>query len=114
MPTVWVHAHMVSQILSAVIDKPNRPLLWVLPQWSFIQWGDTLFIWVFAFTGGFLARPGRSVLQLTLTAGIATCIIYYLCLAILQRGGWMPIVPSLLALFASGGTAIVYTVREPK
>ena len=40
MPTVWVHAQMVSQILSAVIDKPNRPLLWVLPQWSFMQWGD--------------------------------------------------------------------------
>jgi CHASE2 domain-containing sensor protein len=114
MPTVWVHAHMVSQILSAVIDKPNRPLLWVLPQWSFMQWGETLFIWVFALTGGFLARPGRSVLQLTLSAGIATCIIYYLCLAILHRGGWMPIVPSLLALFASGGTVIVYTVKEPK
>ena len=114
MPTVWVHAHMVSQILSAVIDKPNRPLLWVLPQWSFIQWGDTLFVWVFAFTGGFLARQFRSVLQLTLTAGVATCLIYYLCVAILQKGGWMPIVPSLLALFASGGTAIVYTVREQK
>lgn len=114
MPTVWVHAHMVSQILNAVIDKPNRPLLWVLPQWSFMQWGDTLFIWVFAFTGGFLARQFRSVLQLTLTGGIATCIIYYLCLAILHRGGWMPIVPSLLALFASGGTVIVYTVREQK
>ena len=115
MPTVWVHAHMVSQILSAVIDKPNRPLLWVLPQWNFIQWGDTVFIWVFAFSGGFLAWRFRSPLQLTLAAGLATCIIYYLCLAILYRGGWMPLVPSVLALFTTGGTVVIYTVsREQK
>jgi CHASE2 domain-containing sensor protein len=115
MPTVWVHAHMVSQILSAVIDKPNRRLLWVLPQWSFIQWGDTVFIWVFAFSGGFLAWRFRSPLQLTLAAGLATCIIYYLCLAILHRGGWMPLVPSVLALFTTGGTVVIYTVsREQK
>lgn len=115
MPTVWVHAHMVSQILSAVIDKPNRPLLWVLPQWSFIQWGDTLFIWVFALSGGLLVWRFRSPLQLTLAAGVATCIIYYLCLATLHRGGWMPLVPSVLALFASGGTVVIYTVsREQK
>jgi CHASE2 domain-containing sensor protein len=112
MATVWVHAHMVSQILSAVIDKPNRPLLWVLPQWSFIQWGDTVFIWVFAFTGGFLGWRFRSPLQLTLAAGIATCLIYYLCLAILHRGGWMPLIPSVLALFASGGTVVIYTVSK--
>lgn len=112
MPRVWVHAHMVSQILSAVIDKPNRPLLWVLPQGNFIQWGDTLFIWVFAFSGGFLAWRFRSPLQLTLAAGVATCIIYYLCLAILHRGGWMPLVPSVLALFASGGTVVIYTVSR--
>ncbi|XZO02235.1 MAG: CHASE2 domain-containing protein [Microcoleus sp.] len=115
MATVWVHAHMVSQILSAVIDKPNRPLLWVLPQWSFIQWGDTVFIWVFAFSGGLLAWRFRSPLQLTLAAGVATCIIYYLCLAILHRGGWMPLVPSVLALFTTGGTLVLYTVsREQK
>lgn len=115
MPTVWVHAHMVSQILSAVIDKPNRPLLWVLLQWSFIQWGDTLFIWVFALSGGLLVWRFRSPLQLTLAAGVATCIIYYLCLATLHRGGWMPLVPSVLALFASGGTVVIYTVsREQK
>ncbi len=105
---------MVSPIDMPVSDKPKGPLLLVLAQWIFRQWGQTLFIGVFALTGGFLARQFRSVLQLTLTAGIATCIIYYLCLAILHRGGWMPIVPSLLALFASGGTVIVYTVREQK
>lgn len=115
MATVWVHAHMVSQILSAVIDKPNRPLLWVLPQWSFIQWGDTVFIWVFAFSGGLLAWRFRSPLQLILATGIGTCIIYYLCLAILHRGGWMPLVPSVLALFTTGGTLVLYTVsREQK
>lgn len=112
MPRVWVHAHMVSQILSAVIDRPNRPLLWVLPRWNFIQWGDTLFIWVFAFSGGLLAQRFRSLLQLTLAAGLAICIIYYLCLAILHGGGWMPLVPSVLALSATGGAIVIYTVKQ--
>jgi CHASE2 domain-containing sensor protein len=39
---IWVHAHMVSQILSSVLDK--RPLVWVLPQWGSFQWGDTLWV----------------------------------------------------------------------
>jgi len=37
MPGVVIQAHMVSQILSAVLDR--RPLLWWLP-----QWGETLWV----------------------------------------------------------------------
>ncbi len=62
MPGVWIHTQMVSQILSAVIDK--RPLLWVLPQWQGIQWGDAIFVWLVAVTGGLLAGRGRSLLVL--------------------------------------------------
>ncbi|MDF5723298.1 MAG: CHASE2 domain-containing protein, partial [Rhizonema sp. PD37] len=36
IPGVLLHAHMVSQILSAVLD--HRPLLWVLPAWGEILW----------------------------------------------------------------------------
>ncbi|MDJ0595762.1 MAG: CHASE2 domain-containing protein [Pleurocapsa sp. MO_226.B13] len=42
---LYVHAHVVSQIFSAVED--NRPLLWWLP-W----WGDALWICFWSFAGG--------------------------------------------------------------
>ncbi|UBF23750.1 CHASE2 domain-containing protein [Kovacikia minuta CCNUW1] len=45
MPGVVVHAHMISQILSAVLD--GRPLLWVWPQPTEIAW-----IWIWSLVGG--------------------------------------------------------------
>jgi CHASE2 domain-containing sensor protein len=36
-----VHAHLVSQMLSAVQD--GRPLIWWLP-----QWGDALWVWAWS------------------------------------------------------------------
>jgi len=106
MPGVWIHAHMISQILSAVIDK--RPLLWVLPQWQGIQWGDTIFVWLVAVTGGLLAGRGRSPLVLTIAGGAMIFVVYQGCMAIIAFGGWMPLVPSVLALVATGGILFMY------
>ena len=106
MPGVWIHAHMVSQILSAVIDK--RPLLRVLPQWQGIQWGDGIFVWLVAVTGGLLAGRGRSPLVLTIAGGATIFVVYQGCMAIMAFGGWMPLVPSVLALVATGGILFMY------
>lgn len=106
MPGVWIHAHMISQILSAVIDK--RPLLWVLPQWQGIQWGDAIFVWLVAATGGLLAGRGRSPLILTIAGAAAIFAVYQGCMAIMAFGGWMPLVPAVLALVATGGILFVY------
>ena len=106
MPGVWIHTHMVSQILSAVIDK--RPLLWVLPQWQGIQWGDAIFVWLVAVTGGLLAGRGRSLLVLTIAGGAMIFVVYQGCMAIMAFGGWMPLVPAVLALVATGGILFLY------
>lgn len=106
MPGVWIHTHMVSQILSAVIDK--RPLLWVLPQWQGIQWGDGIFVWLVAVTGGLLAGRGRSPLVLTIAGAATIFVVYQGCMAIMAFGGWMPLVPSVLALVATGGILFMY------
>jgi CHASE2 domain-containing sensor protein len=74
MPGVWIHAHMVSQILSAVIDK--RPLMWVWPEWQGFQWGDAVFVWLVALTGGLLVGRGRSLLVLAI-AGSAMIFVLY-------------------------------------
>lgn len=106
MPGVWIHAHMISQILSAVIDK--RPLLWVLPQWQGIQWGDGIFVWLVAVTSGLLAGRGRSPLVLAIAGGAMIFVVYQGCMAIMAFGGWMPLVPSVLALVATGGILFMY------
>lgn len=108
MAGIWVHAHMVSQILSAVFDK--RPLVWVLPQWGSFQWGDTLWVFAWSITGGLLTwrlrwrslSEGESLLYLGLAGGAATWVLYQICLVILTQGGWMPFIPSALSLFLTG------------
>ena len=100
MRGICVHAHAVSQILSAVED--NRPLLWWLP-----LWGDICFIWLWSFVGGVIiwrfSRPiYRSII--TVTSSIA---LYGLCWTIFIFGGWLPLVPSAIALFVSGSSLII-------
>lgn len=100
MSGVWVQTHAISQILSAVIDK--RPLLWALPQWQGLQWGDAVFVWLAALTGGLLAWRGRSLLMLGIASGAAIFVLYQGCIVILTFGGWMPLIPSALALVGTG------------
>jgi CHASE2 domain-containing sensor protein len=117
MVGIWVHAHMVSQILSAVLDK--RMLVWVLPQWGEFQWGDTLWVFAWSITGGLLAWrlrwrslwEGKSLLYLGLAGGGATLVLYQVCLVILAQGGWMPLIPSALALFSTGSVVVIYQIR---
>ncbi|MEG3859532.1 CHASE2 domain-containing protein [Microcoleus sp. herbarium12] len=106
MPRVWIHAHMVSQILSAALDK--RPLLWVLPQSQGIQWGDAIFVWLVAVTGGLLAGRGRSPLVLAIALGAMIFLLYQGAIAILAFGGWMPLVPSVLAVVSTAGILFAY------
>jgi CHASE2 domain-containing sensor protein len=114
---IWVHAHMVSQILSSVLDK--RPLVWVLPQWGSFQWGDTLWVLGWSIGSGLLAWRlpwrslsfGQSLLYLGLAGGAATLVLYQVCLVILTQGGWMPLVPSALALFSTGSILVIYQIR---
>ncbi|MEG4322561.1 MULTISPECIES: CHASE2 domain-containing protein [unclassified Microcoleus] len=106
MPGVWIHAHMVSQILSAAIDK--RPLMWVLPSFQGLQWGDAVFVWLLAVTGGLLAWRSRSLLVLAIASGGMIFVLYQGSLVILTFGGWMPLVPAGLAFVATGGILFVY------
>ncbi|QLE58454.1 CHASE2 domain-containing protein [Nostoc sp. TCL26-01] len=91
MPGVMVQAHMVSQIINAVLT--NRPLLrgW-LPVF------DVLWIWGWAGVGSFLAWQWRLLPKLALMVGVSSGVLYFLCLMLLVRGLWVPFVPSALSL----------------
>ncbi len=92
---VLLHAHMVSQILSAVLDK--RPLLWVLP-----AWGEILWICGTSLVAGILAVYSRSQLKLAIFIGAELLILYGCCFILLLYGGWMPFLPSALGLVITG------------
>lgn len=106
MRGVFIHAQMVSQILSAVLDQ--RPLLWVLP-----QLGEAFWVLGWALAGGFLAWRCRRLVYL-FPAGVATIgVLYGFCFVLLLTGGcWVPFVPSALALVATGGTVGGYRIFQ--
>lgn len=113
MPGVWIHAHMTSQLVSAVTD--GRPLLWVLP-----QWGDAIVVWVVACLGGMAVgllcwRVDNLIMAgglVVIISGIAIASLYVTCVIILSYGGWMPFIPSVLSLLATGGIAFYTTSKD--
>lgn len=100
MPGVIAHAQMVSQILSAVKDE--RPLLWVWP-----VWGEILWVWGWSFVGGVLAWRFQSIPYWGLGAGTSLLSLYGLGFGFLLTGGWMPLIPSALALITTGTSVII-------
>ncbi len=102
LPGVMLQAQLISQLLSAVLDR--RSLLWVLP-WS----GDAIWIWAWALAGsglGLLRRP--QVLGLAVFGAIA--VLYGACLGLLiGLSCWLPFVPAVLALLGSSSGTLVLT-----
>ncbi|MGA9381506.1 MAG: CHASE2 domain-containing protein, partial [Phormidium sp.] len=110
IPGVWVHAHQLSQIISAIID--DRPLLWVLPQWGNFQWGDLIWVAIWSITGSLLAGKFRNILILICFNSLAILVLYQISLATLILGGWLPFVPSVLSLFSTQGLIIYVSYRK--
>ncbi|MEC4816728.1 MAG: CHASE2 domain-containing protein [Scytonema sp. PMC 1069.18] len=107
MPGVLIQAHMVSQILSAVLD--DRPLIWVFP-----NWGDILWIWIWSVAGATIALHIQSASNLGI-AGISTLgILYGICFGIFIHGGWVPFVPSVLVLVTTSGSVTAYIKFQTK
>jgi CHASE2 domain-containing sensor protein len=99
---VWVQAHMVSQIIDVAYG--DRSLLWWFP-----FWGDALWVWGWSFAGSILVLRVRSLLLLGIAGTVTFFILYETCLSILKSGGWMPIIPTMLALILTGCCIKIYT-----
>lgn len=101
MRGLYVHAHLVSQILSAVEDG-NRPLLW---WWSW--WGDALWVLFWSTAGGVIVWRLRIPLHRGLGVSSCVLVLYGLCWFGLTKGGWLPLIPPLLALGGTGGSILL-------
>jgi len=110
IPGLWLHAQMVSQLVSAVED--GRPLLWFLP-----LWGDAIWVWVWALAGGILTWRLRSQLFRVLTVGVVGIALSGISfLLLLENGLLVPLVPSALAVMITGGIVEKFLVstQRPK
>jgi CHASE2 domain-containing sensor protein len=97
---VLVQAHMVSQLLSAVLDR--RPLLWVWPDWA-----EGLWIVGWSVMGGTLAIITRSRVWFALSIGASLVVLGGICWAGLLYGGWLPLLPSALVLIVTSSSVDV-------
>lgn len=92
MPGVVLHAQVVSQILSTVLE--GRPLIWYWSQGSEILW---IFLW--SVVGGTLAWKIRRPWILIPVALVAGGVLYGISYAVfVQQAGWIPLVPPAIGL----------------
>lgn len=106
LPGVFIHAHMASQIISAVLD--DRPLLWFWP-W----WGDGLWIGFWSLVGGLLVWGFRSPLLQVIAGVFAIGSLYGICFIVLfAKGGCLPLIPSAIALVSTSGTIVVRRISQ--
>ena len=89
IPGVFIQAHMVSQLISAVLDK--RPLLWLLPWWREVLW-----IGGWCLVASLVNRWGLSRIEITTLLILSFNFGFgYL---LLLKAGWMPLIPSIIAI----------------
>jgi CHASE2 domain-containing sensor protein len=100
IPGVIIHAQMVSQILSAVLD--GRTLLWVWPVWSEVLW---IFYW--SVFGGIIAWRIRNLLLLGLVGITVIVVISTLSFVIFLKGIWIPLIPAIITLVVTGTSVVV-------
>ena len=93
MPGVWIHAHMTSQIISAVED--GRSLIWTLP-----QWGDWLWVMGWSITTGLiLASLTKKPIYVSILVGcLMILVLDRIFLIALFKAGWLPYIPTILSL----------------
>ena len=106
MPGVIVHGQVVSQILSSALDK--RPLIWY---WS--QGVEFLWIWGWSLIGGILTwRQIKQVWFVIIAEGVAFILLVGICYGTLVLAGWIPLIPSAMALVLTA-FGVILTDRVP-
>jgi len=101
MPGVVLHAQVVSQILSTVLE--GRSLIWYWSQGNEILW---IFLW--SVVGGTLAWKIRRPWILIPVVIVAGGVLYGISYAVfVQQSGWIPLVPPAVGLVLSTFSVVI-------
>lgn len=104
LPGVVIHAQMVSQILSAVLNRQS--LLW--------SWDDrveVLWIWGWSLISGLLALYSRHAAFLCLSMIAVLLSLIGISVGIVALAGWVPLVAPVLGAVLTGSCVVVYQLR---
>ena len=105
MAGVLVHAHIVSQILSAVLGE--RPLFRFWP-----EWGEVLWVALWAAVGGTLGWWGRHPAVLALSGTAMLGVLVGSCFYLLTRAVWVPVATPALSLALSATSVVTYRAYQ--
>ena len=105
IPGVFVQAHAISQIVSAVIDR--RSLIW---SWSLKV--ELLWVIVWSGLGAILGLFVRRPFYLGIAITAALFLLFTICFGMLTLGGWIPLIPPALALIVNS-VVMVQLIRQP-
>jgi hypothetical protein len=101
MPGVVVHAQVVSQLVSTVLD--GRSTIWT---WN----NSTEILWILGWSlcGGVLAWYARHPLKFGGMLVVAIGGLYGICFLVFLNHGWIPLIPPAIAfVVTSAGTVLV-------
>lgn len=101
IPGVLLHAQMLSQILSAVVE--GRSLFWVWPEWAEILWKGA-----WAIVGGAVAWRIRHPCRMAIAGGAASIGLWGISFVLFTFGGWVPLVSPALGLVVTGVAVSAY------
>ncbi len=102
---VMVHGQMISQLVNAALEQ--RPLIWWWPVWL-----ETLWIALWALIGGLILRQLVRPLPLVFGGVAALMLLVGISYgALTVGGGWLPLVPALLAGLSTAGL-VAYLNRQ--
>ncbi|MBG1268011.1 CHASE2 domain-containing protein [Nostoc sp. WHI] len=101
MPALFIHAQIASQLISTVLD--GRSLIWYWPDWAEFIW-----VWGWSLLGSVLAWRWQNPLLLLVVVGTTLLVLIGICVALFFQAGWVPLVPSGLALVISSISVIGY------
>ncbi|MBD2516214.1 CHASE2 domain-containing protein [Nostoc sp. FACHB-973] len=102
MPALFIHAQIASQLIGTVLD--GRPLIWYWPDWVELIW-----VWGWAVLGSTLAWWWRNPLLLLMMGGVTLVVLVGICVILFLQAGWVPLIPSGLALIISIISVMAYT-----
>ncbi|WP_084639718.1 adenylate/guanylate cyclase domain-containing protein [Geitlerinema sp. PCC 9228] len=99
MPGVYIHAQMVSQLLSVV--RGEQQLFWFWQPWQELVW-----ILVWAGLGGILACWCNHPLAIAISEVSAIAVLWAIGFGLFLHQGWVPLVAPTAVIILSGGIVV--------